>query len=96
MKKAEKIFLSARKDFINKDISLDDLSTICNHHWFEAIPGPEKATPPFATMLQNGGEISYYLRKAKKKESANILASHINSVIAYTPHYQKKSNEQKV
>ncbi len=83
-KQVQKVFLFARKDFIEGKIYFEDFIAICNHLWFDAIPNSDKGTE-FADLLLQTAELSYYIRKADNEERANIVAVNLREALTYSP-----------
>jgi len=89
-KQLEAVFVMAVDGFMKGELSLDELSGLCNHLWFEALPGKEKFSTELAHALYSGAELAYYVRHTMEESAAKTFIGFLNDVVGY---YTKKERE---
>ena len=83
----EKLFLLAVEDFKNGEISVSELSGVCNYLWPISlkIQDFKRDTSELSVILLVGAEMEYYLKDTenKRKENSKIFDSSLKEILSY-------------
>lgn len=88
---AQKVFFRAIQEFKTGELSLDELSAISHRIWWQMTMKDNKFFgTKLGKLLYEGGELSFYVRSATKRELGLTFIQFLGDILKYYEEKQTK------